>query len=59
MKAAQHRVSIDQAWAVSIGDDRHGKPLYEPNTAGYEWYEAEEAALGPNKQVHAIAKSQS
>ena len=45
MKAAKERVYLDQAWAASIGDGRRGKPRYETGSAGYEWYEAEEAVL--------------
>ena len=45
MKEAAHGVKLRQAWAASIGDERRGKPRYEPQTAGYEWYEAEESVL--------------
>jgi hypothetical protein len=50
MKAATERVYLDQAWAASIGDERRGKPHYAKGTAGFEWYEAEEAMLR-SKQI--------
>jgi WD40 repeat protein len=47
MKDARHCAYLRQAWASSIGDERYGKPLYAPGTAGFEWYEAEESVLRP------------